>query len=196
MGGSILGQKHYKEINHLKNLSEGHILYFSENVEEYINNVVDFVMSGLEQNQYSIIIENDRISPLVKKRLTSMLKESDLNKVKFINNYYFYYVKGDFQCNSIFDFLPKLIENYTEQEFSVRSWAHVEWGDEQEVHNKLVASEKDADVIVSEKRLLSVCAYDSDRVSEELKRNLLTRHNFLMNDQGDRQEEMNISVNS
>ncbi|RFU60976.1 MEDS domain-containing protein [Peribacillus glennii] len=186
-------RKNLDVINHLKNLTEGHVIYFFEDVEDYLKNVVDFVISGLEQNQYSIIIENDRISPLLKKVFESMLNESQLNKVRFINNFDFYFAKGDFGCNSIFEFLPRLIEGYGEQEFAVRSWAHVEWGDEHEVPKKLSDSEKEADVIVSEKRLLSVCAYDSDRVSEELKVNLLTHHNFLMNNQGNKQEKLNIS---
>ena len=172
----------FKAINHLKNLTEGHILYIFENMEEYIKNVVDFVSCGLEQNQYSIIIENDRINLMLEKVLPTMLSKSQLNKVFIINNYDFYYAKGDFQCSSIFEYLPNLIEGYSEEKCAVRSWAHVEWGDAREVHKKLTISETEADVIVSEKRLLSVCAYDSERVTEGLKRKLINRHNFLLDD--------------
>lgn len=193
--GAVLEKTHFKLINHLKNLTEGHILYIFENVEEYIKNVEDFVICGLKQNQYSIIIENDRINLMLKKSLASKLSKSQINKVIIINNFDFYYVKGDFQCNSIFDYLPKLIEGYSEEEFVVRSWAHVEWGDEGEVHKKLSTSEKEADIIVSEKRLLSVCAYDSDRVSEELKGSLINQHNFLLDDQGDKQEKLLSEAN-
>ncbi|MEH7886596.1 MEDS domain-containing protein [Bacillus sp. JJ1609] len=181
---------HYKKINDLKYLTEGHILYIFENVEEYIKNVVDFVISGLEQNQYIIIIENDRINLMLKNRLALMLSKSQLNKVFIINNFDFYYAMGDFRCNSIFEYLPKLIEGYPKEGIAVRSWAHVEWGDEGEVHKKLLTSEKEADVIVSEKRLLSVCAYDSHRVSEELKGSLINRHTFLLNDLGNKQEKL------
>ncbi|OCA87772.1 hypothetical protein A8F94_07955 [Bacillus sp. FJAT-27225] len=180
----------FKSINHLKNHTEGHILYIFENLEEYINHIEDFVISGLEQNQYSIIIENDRINLMLKKRLATILSHSQLKKVIIINNFDFYYAKGDFQCNSIFECLPNLIEGYTEEGVAVRSWAHVEWGDEREVHKKLSISEKEADVIVSEKRLLSVCAYDSDRVNEKLKGNLSGRHNYLLKDLGSNHESL------
>jgi hypothetical protein len=176
--GAVLKTKHFKTIN---DLTEGHLLYFFENVEEYIQNVIEFVISGLEKNQYPIIIENDRIILFVKKILESMLNESQLIKVKFLNNFDFYFEMGDFRCNSIFKFLPSLIEGYAEKKYAVRSWAHVEWGDEREVHKKLSDSEREADVIVNEKGLLSVCAYNSDRVSEELKKKLLIHHNFLVN---------------
>jgi hypothetical protein len=180
----MLAKTHINLINHLGTLSEGHILYIFNNVEEYIKNIEDFVISGLEQNQYCIIIENDRISHILKNMLTSTLAQSELDKVFIINNYDFYYAKGDFRCSSIFDYLPKLIEGYeAEKEFPLRSWAHVEWGDEREVHKKLATAETEADVIVSEKRLLSVCAYDFERVSEELKRSLINQHNFLFDDQ-------------
>lgn len=180
--GAGLVKMHFKTINHLKDLTEGHILYFFENEEDYINHVKDFVISGLEQNQYSIIIENDRINLMLKKKLEPILKHSQSNQVFIINNFDFYYAKGDFQCNSIFDYLPHLIDGYSPEGFAVRSWAHVEWGDEREMDKKLSISEKEADGIVRENNLLSVCAYDSYRVSEQLKGNLLNRHNYLLSD--------------
>ncbi|WLR57400.1 MEDS domain-containing protein [Mesobacillus subterraneus] len=89
--------------------------------------------------------------------------------------------RGDFRINSIFEFLPNLIEGYSEN-INVRSWAHVEWRDEPEVSKKLMGSEKEADVIVNETNLLSVCAYDSERVSGEFKEGLLSCHNFFINE--------------
>ncbi|MFT9599951.1 MEDS domain-containing protein [Mesobacillus sp.] len=179
--GANLECVHLKEVNEIASLAKGHGIYFFQDQDRYISNVVDFVISGLERNEYSIIVENDRIIPLIQKRLTDLLDESRLEKVKFINNYDFYYDKGDFSINSIFDFLPNLIEGYSEN-LTVRSWAHVEWRDEPEVSKKLMGSEKEADVIVNQTNLLSVCAYDSERVSEELKQSLLTCHNLLINE--------------
>lgn len=180
--GCKLEITHLKEVNKLQNLTEGHVLYFFENHDQYISNVVDFVISGLELNEYSIIIENDRITPLIKKRLKVLLNESRLEKVKFVNNYDFYYAKGDFRMNSISDFLPKLIEGYSELDLVFRTWAHVEWRDEREVSKKLSDAENEANLIVSEMKLLSVCAYDSERVSNEFKANLLSCHNFFITD--------------
>jgi len=175
-----LEKRDVKVINQLNDLTEGHVLYFFEDINAYINNIIDFVISGLDHNQYSLIIENDRIVPLIEKKLAVLLNESQISKVKFINNYDFYFANGDFACNSIFDYLPRLYKGYNEQEFRVRSWAHIEWGDISYIHNKLTESEKEAEIIVSRKGILSVCAYDSDRMSEELKTNLQCHHNFLI----------------
>lgn len=171
-----------KEVNELANLTTGHGVYFFQNQDQYVTNVVNYVVSGLERDEYSIIVENDRLIPLIKNRLTALLNESSLEKVKFINNYDFYYAKGDFRINSIFDYLPNLIEGYSELDLVIRSWAHVEWRDEPDVSKKLTASEKEADVIVTETKLLSVCAYDSERVTKEFKEDLLNCHNFIISD--------------
>ncbi len=183
---------HIKEINNLENITEGHVLYFFEDSETYMQNVIDFVIAGLDQDEYSVIIENDRILPSLQKRLESTLDDSQLSKVKFANNFDFYYAKGDFRSNSIFEFFPKLSFGDPKQELAVRSWAHIEWRDEHEVCEKLSISEREADVIVKEARLLSVCAYDLDRVSEELKDSLLTSHSFLIYDQENKQKELKI----
>ncbi|MBG9444433.1 hypothetical protein ABE66_07385 [Cytobacillus firmus] len=171
-----------KEVHEIQALTKGHVLYFFKNPDQYISNVIEFVLSGLKRNEYSIIIENDRLTPLIKKSLTEKLNNNCLEKVMFVNNYDFYYAKGDFRVNSIFDYLPNLIEEYSEHKLAVRSWAHVEWRDEPEVRGKLSVSEKEADLIVAKTKLLSVCAYDSERVSHELKESLLLCHNFLINE--------------
>ncbi|WLR57399.1 MEDS domain-containing protein [Mesobacillus subterraneus] len=67
---------HLKEVNEIANQAKGHGLYFFQDQERYISNVIDFVISGLERNEYSIIIENDRITPLIIKRLTVLLNET------------------------------------------------------------------------------------------------------------------------
>jgi UDP-glucose 6-dehydrogenase len=182
-----------KVITELKNLNEGHVLYCFESMEQYVKNVVAFVISGLEQDEYSIIIENDPICSSIKQSLAPMLNESDLNKVKFVNNFDFYYAKGNFQSNTIFEIFPHLLEDYPEQYPAVRSWSHVEWRDEREVVQKLAESEKESDIIIGETKLLSVCAYDSERISENLKKNLVTNHAFLLIDQEKDQEKLTIS---
>lgn len=173
---------HLIEINEIRNLTKGHVLYFFDNQDQYVSNVVDFIISGLELNEYCIIVENDRYTPLIKKRLTDLVNESQLGKVRFVNNYDFYYAKGNFRINSIFDYLPNLIKDNSQLDLGVRSWAHIEWRDEREVSKNLLDSENEADKIVTETKLLSVCAYDTERVSQEFKEGLLTCHNFLINE--------------
>ncbi|MGD6942814.1 MEDS domain-containing protein [Cytobacillus gottheilii] len=176
-----MGSTHIVEVNQIRNLTKGHVLYFYENQEQYIVFVTDFITSGLEKNEYCIIVENDRNISLIKNRLTALMSNGQLEKVIFVNNYDFYYASGDFQINSVFDFLPNVIEDYSELDLVIRSWAHVEWRDEHEV-SKLLDSEHEAEEIVTETKLLSVCAYDSERVSKGFKDGLLACHNFLLNE--------------
>ncbi|KAB2331329.1 MEDS domain-containing protein [Bacillus mesophilum] len=171
--------RHIIEVNEIKALTKGHVLYFHENQNQYIEYVTDFITSGLEKNEYCIIVENDRNISLIKNRLTALMSNGQLDKVIFVNNYDFYYASGDFQINSVFDFLPNVIGDYSELDLVIRSWAHVEWRDEHEV-SKLLDSEHEAEDIVAQTNLLSVCAYDSRRVSREFKDGLLACHNFLL----------------
>jgi hypothetical protein len=60
-------------------------------------------------------------------------------------------LSGDFRMNSISDFIPNLIEGYSELDLVFRTWAHVEWRDEREVSKKLSLAEKEADPIVTER---------------------------------------------
>lgn len=180
--GAFLESMQLKEVNELAGLTKGHGLYFFKDQELYVSRLVDFVLSGLDRDEYSIIIENDRIIPLITRRLKESLDERKFDKVKFVNNYDFYYAKGDFNVNSIFDYLPNLIDDYSEMDVVIRTWAHVEWRDDHEISQKLILSEQAADVIVSDTELLSVCAYDSERVSIEIETGLLNCHNFLIKD--------------
>ncbi|WP_423408867.1 MEDS domain-containing protein [Heyndrickxia sp. MSNUG] len=173
---------HLIEIDEIQNLTKGHALYFFDDQDQYVSKIVDFIISGLELNEHCIIIENDRITPLIKKKLTVLVNKKRLEKVTFVNNYDFYYAKGDFRINSIFDYLPNIITGNSELDIVVRSWAHIEWRDEHEVSKHLLDSEIEADKIVTETKLLSVCAYDSERVSQEFKEGLLTCHNLLINE--------------
>ncbi|WP_366164071.1 MEDS domain-containing protein [Bacillus infantis] len=172
-----------KEVTELRSLAKGHVLYFFEDYDRYLSNVEDFVITGLKLNEYAVIIENDRWIRKIRNKLCESLEERYLQKVAFINNFDFYYAKGDFRVNSIFDFLPKVLDNYSEENSVIRSWAHVEWRNEEEIQGKLLASEEAADGIVSDSKILSVCAYDSDRASQEFKAGLLTNHNYLLLDQ-------------
>lgn len=172
-----------KEVNELRSLAKGHVLYFFENHDRYLSNIEDFVITGLKLNEYAVIIENDRWIRKIRNKLCESLEERYLQKVAFINNFDFYYAKGDFRVNSIFDFLPNVLDDYSEENSIIRSWAHVEWRNEEEIQGKLLASEEAADDIVCDARILSVCAYDSDRASKELKEGLLACHNYLLRDQ-------------
>ena len=49
--GAYLESTHLKEVNELANLTRGHGIYFFRNQDQYITNVVDFVISGLKRNE-------------------------------------------------------------------------------------------------------------------------------------------------
>lgn len=179
--GAKLKQIEVQEVPDLRSLTKGHVAYFFTDQEQYVSNVVDYVIAGLRQNECTIIVESDRMAPMIVLKLAQKLTAPELDQVRFLNNYEFYYAHGDFRINSIPDLLPTLFKGEFDPDMCYRTWAHIEWRDESEV-SKLLHSEEQADIIVAEENLLSVCAYDSRRVSGDFRDRLLASHSIHLHD--------------
>jgi len=104
--GAKLKQIEVQEVSDLRSLTKGHVAYFFTDQEQYVSNVVDYVIAGLRQNECTIIVESDRMAPMIVLKLAQKLKAPELDQVRFLNNYEFYYAHGDFRINSIPDLLP------------------------------------------------------------------------------------------
>ncbi len=163
---------------------EGHIFYSFQEKERYIENAITYITSGVEQGSCVLLIENDRYFSLLRTKLESLLTKEQLKRIHHVNNYDFYYSRGDFHLTSIISYFSKIIGSYRENNLSIRTWAHVEWGDTEEISCEIKKFEEEANKAVSSMKLLSVCAYDADRLTESLQRSLTCSHNFVMTDEG------------
>lgn len=179
--GANLKQIEVQEVTNLRSLSKGHVAYFFTDQEKYVSNVVDYVIAGLRQDECTIIVESDRMAPMIVLKLAQLLTVPELDQVRFLNNFEFYYAHGDFRINSIPDLLPTLFKGEFDPDMGYRTWAHIEWRDESEV-SKLLHSEQQADFIVEQENLLSVCAYDSRLVSGDFRQRLLASHPIHLHD--------------
>ena len=167
-----------------KDLQEirGHIFYFFENADKYIENAVTYIVSGIGQGDHILFIENNKLFPVIQGKLKPLLSTEQLAKVHYINNFDFYFSKGTFHFATVLNHFTKSIKPYIENEVSVRIWGHVEWGDQKEVDREIEKYENEADQILSLNELTAVCAYDADRVSESLRQSLIKCHEFHMTD--------------
>ncbi|WP_409293180.1 MEDS domain-containing protein [Peribacillus sp. SCS-37] len=96
--------------------------------------------------------------------LAYVKKEDYLRKIHFKNNFDFYFQQGDFHIPSIIEDFRQTVQSITAGGTNtIRTWAHVEWGNEQEIMEKITDYEKKADKLVQEDGLLSICAYHSIR---------------------------------
>ncbi|TDL80406.1 3-ketoacyl-ACP reductase [Peribacillus frigoritolerans] len=160
----------------------GHILYYIHNQERYLENIVAYIVSGVEQGDRVFVIENERLSPAIISKSKQLLSEEQLAKVHFINNFDFYSLHGEFNSMKITDYFSSIVNPYLEAEDSIRTWAHVEWGKVNDVIKTIGDYEMNANKTVSEMGIISVCAYDAERVPEELKETLMINHDFFMTD--------------
>jgi hypothetical protein len=169
-------------VKDLKKSNGGHIFYHYNNVENYINHVVSYIVTGIKNGDHILLIENDRNIIHINKLLEKQLRKEQLSKVHFINNFDFYYSNGDFHPHTILNYFSKNIEPFLETGASICTWGLIEWGDDKEISNKIEEYETQVDKLVNEKGLLSVCAYDANRTSNSLKEALMRCHGVMMTD--------------
>ncbi|SEN70685.1 MEDS: MEthanogen/methylotroph, DcmR Sensory domain [Mesobacillus persicus] len=159
-----------------------HILYCFEKLDCYIENVVTFILTEVEQGNFIILIENERIFQLIKKKLNSQISEEGQKLINYVNNFDFYFSHGDFHTPTIISTFTDLLEPYRKRGGTICTWAHVEWGNDDEITCKIKEFEEVANQTVSSMNTTSVCAYDADRLSESLKKDLNSSHPCQLTD--------------
>jgi len=164
----------------LQNLDKGHIFYLNKNVEEYIDKLVTYILTGIQKGEHVFLIENDRIFPLVMEKVELKLNPEQISKIHHINNFDYYFSSGSFNPPYIFSYLNNILDYYMKNKLPFRIWAHVEWADDKEVQKILVEFEKEADGIIQDNNLLLICAYEEERMPNFLKDELITCHEFIM----------------
>jgi hypothetical protein len=158
----------------------GHILYLFTDTEIYIENASSFILHAINQNAPVIVIENDRFMSLLKNRLQTVLTEIQMGKLLFINNFDYYFSNKNFHSPTILSNFSQLIEPYSKKDIIAYTWAHVEWGNTEEVYQKLEEFEQLADKNVNSLKSMSVCAYQYDLVPPSLKHSLIRSHEYLI----------------
>ncbi|OMP66340.1 MEDS domain-containing protein [Domibacillus epiphyticus] len=163
-------------------ISYGHIFYYSHDIEKYIENAITYIVTGIEQGDHILFIENNKIYPVIQNQLKHLLSIEQLSKIHYKNNFDFYFSKGTFHPITVLNFFLKTLEPYEEKSVSARIWGHVEWGDQKDIEREIASYENKINQILSSKGSIAVCAYDAKQVSESLKESLLKCHGFFMTD--------------
>ncbi|MDQ0271407.1 MEDS domain-containing protein [Cytobacillus purgationiresistens] len=157
-----------------------HVFYNISELDSYVENCVSYILSSIEQDRHTLLIENDRIYGLVLEKLAPLLNEEQLKTIHFINNYDYYFSTGSFHPPAIFAYLTKIVTPFFEKKIPFQTWAHVEWGEQKDIFNILEQFEQDADKLVIEQGLCLVCAYDQDRVPPSLHTSLMRSHGYTL----------------
>ena len=160
-----------------------HIFYYSHVLESYIENAIEFIEQGIREGDQVLFVENTRIYPMIRRKLEERLTAEEMEKFHYENNFDFYWKNRNFHPQTILSHFADLSAELNQKEGSLRTWGHIEWGDQQDIEHELETYETALEELVFESKGISVCAYDASRVSDELKEKLMILHNFHMTDE-------------
>lgn len=166
----------------MKNGSGGHIFYTFAKLDHYLKNAAEYIDSAIEQGDGILFIENEPIWKKLRERLTYTLQDNQLNRIHYINNFDFYCQKGNFHSASILEYFTEKTEPYSRSNIPFRTWAHVEWSHQDRIESKITEFENAADALIRQLGIISVCAYDAPRITENLERVLSRCHEYRLTD--------------
>ena len=180
----ILLKKKFSKLNKMIKEEKGvHIFYQIKEQDTYICHLITFVESALEQGDQILLIESQRIMNKLRDELKLRLTREQMKSIHMINNFDYYMSTGSFQPSIIFDHLSKTLQPFFDEGISFRIWAHVEWGQQDGIMPILEEFECEADKVVSEMGLYLVCAYDQNRLPNEITEKLMNCHGYVMLEQ-------------
>lgn len=78
-----------------------HVLYSYNEIENYITQVISFILDGIEAEEYTILIENDRLYPIIQKKLSMRLTKDQFKFIHFVNSLSFYFSSGSYHPPAI-----------------------------------------------------------------------------------------------
>ncbi|MGG1572572.1 MEDS domain-containing protein [Fictibacillus sp. NRS-1165] len=166
----------------LEKISEGHIFYHFNDEELYLENLVSYILSGLEKHQLILVIENMKILPKLQEKLNLLLTEEQRSYVRMVNNFDYYLSNGDFNTTTVVKHFERDLSSLKDFNLPIRTWAHVEWSSSEPDVELLKDFETTADDFVLLENTLSVCAYSSERLTSELCTLLKKVHKYCMTD--------------
>ncbi|MGM0754309.1 MAG: MEDS domain-containing protein [Bacillota bacterium] len=159
-----------------------HILYSYHDRNRYLENVIAYVLEGIEKGESIVLIENERNLNVLLKQLNNQLTDDQLKKIKVISNFDFYQSSGSYHPPAIYEQLTKSITPFLENGLSFRSWTNVEWGTLDNPSSIIEWFETETDRVVHEHNLTLVCAYEAERMPEHLEEALKKSHPHIMKD--------------
>ncbi|WJY27205.1 MULTISPECIES: MEDS domain-containing protein [Sporosarcina] len=160
-----------------------HILYSYTNMDLYIQQAVNYIRLGIEQNEHILFIDNERLYPQIYKELQKVLTSSDLELLHFIKNFDFYYSSGGYHPPSIVEYFNTTVQPFLENDVSFRCWAHVEWATMHEPLDLIRELEEHIDWAVDALSFPLICAYQLDRMPVHLAQILEETHPYLLTDE-------------
>ena len=168
-------------------LSDGrHIVYTYRDVQKYLENLLAFIVEGIEKEQLIICVDKKEYLDDLSNRLKDMgFTENQLSEVILANSADFYAVQETFNIEQININFAELIGPYFTATRETRIWGSVVWcdQDQEQLKTRMSLHEHNYDCFVSENpNVLAVCAYDALTLPASFMNAILQTHEFHMTD--------------
>ena len=157
-----------------------HVLYTFNELENYIKQVLNYIEDGIAAGDYVILIENDRVYPMILKELSTRLTKDQMDFIHFVNSFDFYYSSGSYHPPAIVEYFNKTVQPFVENKRSFRAWAHVEWATMEEPLHIIEDLEKIIDKAVKQLSFSLICAYEGKKMPDYLKKILMETHPYVL----------------
>jgi hypothetical protein len=169
-------------MDNINKSNNAHIFYHFRNQEKYLQNAQNFVISAVTKGSHVMLVENDRNLIHLQSNLKKQLENEQFEKIHFINNFDFYYSNGNFHAQTVFDYFKASIQPYLDSNVPLCTWGLVEWSDGKDITISIEQYEKDMDIHIKDKGIVSVCAYDANRTTKRLQELLMKCHGIMLTD--------------
>lgn len=157
-----------------------HVLYSYNEMDSYLQQVLRYIQDGIAAGDYVVLIENDRMYPVINKELSTRLTKEQMKFLHFVNSFDFYRSSGSYHPPAIEEYFTKTVQPYVENKLSFRSWAHVEWASMEEPLHLIKDFEKIVDKAVNLLSFPLICAYEGKRMPDYLKTILMETHPYVL----------------
>jgi signal transduction histidine kinase len=167
----------------LLNISRGgHILYFFEDSAAYIDNVIEYITTGIQRGYPLMLIDHVKNHMTVKNILRTCVSEKEIEKIHFVDQSLFSFRK-DFDCLEIASNFEQVAVGPTLQSNApFRVWAHIDRAGKEGVFHHLEEFETTNDARVKGLGMMSVCAYDASLISASQQISMMRLHSYFMTD--------------
>lgn len=156
-------------------IDSGGILYVYNSSEMYLQRCMEFLISGIEQNSYCLIIDNLNNNLQIRKNIKDTLNNNDLlesNYIQFIN-------KEEVTINKSYDIINHRLEElqwYFGNEKTIRVWIHNGNTRENNMKNQL-----DTSSLYNNKNIF-VQSFEATTITAEMYIKFMRIYPYLMTD--------------
>lgn len=165
-----------------------HILYTFTERASYVDNLVQYIIEGIEKNEQVFCAEQMDVLNYISERLKQAgYTDEQLADVYLVEANRFYGVHDTFSVDYLNNSFAQSVFPYLDFSRDVRLWGTVVWqgGNEGISDEEIYSYEYAYDNLIAEKtNMLSVCGYDASTLSASLMNSLLETHEFHMMDRG------------